>query len=217
MVQLVKYETARKALAEARRVDEAKAIRDKAEALAAYARQVRDEEMRRWVLEIKYRAERRIGELSRGLDKGAGPGRGKTIREATKSFKADALKTAGISKDQASKCEAIAAIPEQAFNDAMSTDKLLAQSTDKLAALGRRLDEGLKAKHEAKKQAAAQPIAQWKAFISACREFERAISQTVVNGVRIACPHTHRELVYGRARGIIIKLNQLQDSLGDQT
>ncbi|MBC7704314.1 MAG: hypothetical protein H7274_10295 [Rhodoferax sp.] len=39
------------------------AIRDKAEAMAAYARQAKDTEMIQWATAIKVRAERRCGEL----------------------------------------------------------------------------------------------------------------------------------------------------------
>ena len=76
MSALVRYEQARTALAECARIDEASEIRDKAAALAAYARQRDDRDLEVWVREIHLRACVRIGELSRDLDQA------QTVREA---------------------------------------------------------------------------------------------------------------------------------------
>lgn len=117
---LIRYDAMRSAIQEARSVDEAKDIKDKAQALLAYARQRKDPEMARWLAEIKLRARRRIGEISATLANGSGPGRGKKVPDDGKVFKSTALKSAGVSTSEAHRCESIASVPASEFEEYIS-------------------------------------------------------------------------------------------------
>lgn len=115
--RLLKYDAARQALAEAHRVDEAKDIRDKAVAIATYAKQAQDRDMIFWATEIKVRAERRTGELLREREKHDG-GRpaGKPVKiEDQFSSKPPKLADLKITKQQSSDWQALAAIPAPEF------------------------------------------------------------------------------------------------------
>lgn len=107
------------------RLDEVKDIRDKAEAMAAYARQAKDQDLILWATEIKVRAERRAGEMLADLPRG-----GKFIgRDEDGDFrktvgaKTETTEKLGISKDQSARWQALAAMPADHFETAVATAK----------------------------------------------------------------------------------------------
>jgi hypothetical protein len=119
--QLVRYEAARTALAECQRVDEVKDIRDKAEAMAAYARQAKDTELVQWATEIKVRAERRAGEMLRqAADSGERHHLGRVSPDAPKPT---TLGDLGISNNQSSRWQSLASMSDEHFETAVATAK----------------------------------------------------------------------------------------------
>lgn len=127
MTTLVRYEQARFALAECQRVDEVKDIRDKAEAMAAYARQAKDTELVQWATEIKVRAERKAGELLRqSADRGerfpAGGPRSKQA-ESHADIRPATLEEIGITNTQSSRWQSLAGMSEEHFETAVATAK----------------------------------------------------------------------------------------------
>lgn len=123
---LTKYEAARSALAEAHRVDEVKDIRDKAEAMAAYARQAKDNELIQYATEIKVRAERRCGELLTATERN----KGATVRGRMAVERHDThtptLADMGLTRDESSRYQQLAAMPAEHFETAVATAKATA-------------------------------------------------------------------------------------------
>ena len=121
-IRLIKYEAARVALKEATQIDDVKDIRDKAQAIEAYARQAKNDDMIRWATEIKLRAERRVGELLAETERAKG-GNPKLTPTLEAWVGNPTLAEVGITPKQSSQFQAIASIPEQQFEKAVTTGK----------------------------------------------------------------------------------------------
>ena len=78
--ELTKYNEACRLIAEAKAVDEVKEIRDRAVAMAAYARQAKNRDMEADAAEIRMRATRRLGEMVREQKRGLGLNAGQLRR-----------------------------------------------------------------------------------------------------------------------------------------
>ena len=115
------YDRMCRAIAVAYEVDEVKDIRDKALAIEIYSRQAQNTENERNACRIRLRAERRAGELIAEMEKAKGaavPGIGK--RGGTVSNGATPLAELGISRDQSSKWQKLAAVSEPEFEAALA-------------------------------------------------------------------------------------------------
>lgn len=112
MTALIRYEAARSALAEARGVDEVKDIRDKSEAMRAYARMAKDTQLEMDATELRLRAERRLGIM---LDAEKQAGRlGKGIRKCADEEHLT-LDDVGIDRKLSARSQRVGGIGEQAF------------------------------------------------------------------------------------------------------
>lgn len=123
MNALTKYDAARYALQAASSVDEVKDIRDKAEAMAAYARQAKDTELVEWATEIKVRAERRAGQMLAEMPKAKGGEHYKTTGNTIVPVVNKTLADIGISKNESARWQKLAAVSEDQFEHAVAAAK----------------------------------------------------------------------------------------------
>ncbi len=124
---LTPYDNARHWVAQYESVDDVKEFIDKTAALEEYFRRANDTEMEQKAALARVRAERRAGELLREREMAKGArgnpgGRGsKIVRSvaATAQSEPKTLKEIGITKDQSSKYQQLADIPEQEFEETL--------------------------------------------------------------------------------------------------
>ena len=109
-MELVRYETAKRALAEARSIDEVKQVRDKAVMLRLYAQLAGDFEMQNWAAEIRFRAEIRAGEMISQTERNRG-GRPAENQSSQTTGLPPTLAELGITRDQSSTWQMLARIP----------------------------------------------------------------------------------------------------------
>ena len=126
--QLTRYDAACRALAAVRSVDEVKDIRDKAVAMAAYARQAKNRDLEAHAVEIRMRATRRLDQLRQaqketvGLATGGehgGGGRFDGVRK-TPSIVRPTLGMQGVDKNLAKQARALGALSEEEFEAAVT-------------------------------------------------------------------------------------------------
>lgn len=130
MTQLIRYDAARTALAEAHSIDEVKDIRDKSEAMAAYARQAKDVQLVQWATEIKVRAERKAGQMLAEMPKATGSKGTGSNQHEVRSHDATAPKTTladiGVTKSDSSRWQKLAAVSDDQFEHAVAAAKEVA-------------------------------------------------------------------------------------------
>jgi len=129
LVLLNNWEKAKQAIAECKSIDELKVIRDKAEALRAYAKQAQESlEVQNNVAEIKIRCERKIGEFSKELPREQGK---RTDLTLSHDGKKSILKDIGIKHFE--RYESIANLPEKEFENHI---KVVKKSNEELTTVG---------------------------------------------------------------------------------
>lgn len=123
----IRYETARKALAECDRIDECKDWSDRAAAMRVYAIQAKDDNLRLTALRIQARAQRRLGELMKLIpagDKATRFGRadahppenaGRADAHPPVQTRSEAARSAGLSDHQRKTALRVASVPDESF------------------------------------------------------------------------------------------------------
>ena len=130
MSELIHYDSARRELEAACRIDEVKSIRDKATAMQEYARQAKDGQLIEWATDIRLRAERKAGQLLTEMaETGERAGRGHPVNSNAPL----PLKDLGASKIQFHRWQKLGRLDDDVFEARVAAAKKQAGAAIDLA------------------------------------------------------------------------------------
>jgi len=135
-MDLVIFDKAKKAIAEAVSIDEVRDIRNKADAMRIYYKQAGESlVMQNQCAQIKIFAERKIGEILSEIEKNkGGQAEHSSYRSPEVTGRIETLNDLGISKMQSFKYQSIASIPEPIFQDHITS--VLSEEDQELTSIG---------------------------------------------------------------------------------
>lgn len=128
-MELVKYDAACRAVAEAKSIDDVKDITNRAAAARAYARQAKNKQLELDALEIRVRAERRLGQIIIDMKK-QGVIKVQGVREYTERGKTSpiGLRELDINGNISSIAQRLASLPQNQFEQEMIDWRLEAET-----------------------------------------------------------------------------------------
>jgi hypothetical protein len=179
MSELIKWEAARRALAEARNVDEIKDICDQSIAMQLYAKLSKDRQMQADAFEIRLRSERRLGEVMEAQKETVGFNvgtKGSKIKGARVSEK-PTLVEAGIDKNLANRARKLSVMREEDF------EQTVVDGRDQLAKKGEKIIDDLVAppsKPKGQSVPALNPASWGKATPEQRRQFVAAVKPSAI-------------------------------------
>lgn len=170
------YERAKTAISECSRIDECKDWADKAQALASYARQAKDDSMRKMADRIQARAIARAGELLKQVKPGkTGPKPELQAGDHPQLTRTIAATEAGLSEHQRKTALRVANIPSDEFDRQVESDN--PPTVTALAEQGKRQAVNLNGRNPDHFNKALHFIAAFDRHLKKCREYD--IEQTV--------------------------------------
>lgn len=126
-VKLLRYDAALRAVALAKRPEEAKAVRNKAVAMEVYARKAKDRELLNGAIDIRLEAERKAGKLLIDMaESGERAKRGDAQKFHRATFRLRDLK---ISKTESHRWQSLAKLPVDKFTRRKNNTKRIAVAT----------------------------------------------------------------------------------------
>lgn len=195
------YDRAKTALAECSRIDECQSWADKAAALASYARQSKDDSLRKMADRIQARAIRRAGELLKQIPAAPGTRTDLGTAQSQGLTRTQAADEAGLSERQRKTALRVADVPEPEFTSLVESDA--PPTVTKLAEIGTKKQlVDLKGRDPKEFNKSLHFIALFDRHLKKCSEYE--IEQTTA----ILTTEERAEL-----RSIINKIDAIHDQI----